>query len=147
MTRNTYVFISLLVLIATMGACSSTPFDELPTPISSMISEYFPFGEIESYTIDDESGNSTVQIKKGARLSFDSDYRWIDVDGRGQTLPQQFLYDQLSPTLYDYIESIEHQTKVYRVRRTAATVLVNFSDSDLEYDIVTQTITYPAAHY
>ncbi len=147
MTRNTYTFIALLVLIATIGACSSTPFDDLPTPIASFISEYFPFGSIESYKVDEENGNSTVQISKGARLSFDSDYRWVDVDGCGQTLPQQFLYDQLSPTLYDYIESIEHQTDVYRVRRTAATVVVDFSDSDLEYDIVTQTITYPAAHY
>ena len=143
MKRNTLTLIALFAIILMMGACNSTAWDELPSPIASFVDEYFQFGEVESYT--DTTNGSVVQIKKGATLTFNKDYDWIDVNGNGIPLPQNFLYDKLPPVLYDYIESIEHVGDVYRVSRTTDLITVKFHDSEITYDVDTQTITYPAA--
>ena len=141
MKRNTFSLIALFVIILMMGACSSNAWDELPSPIVSFVDEYFPFGEVESYTSTKDG--SVVQIKKGATLTFNNDYDWVDINGNGQTLPQNFLYNKLPPVLYDYIESIEHVGDVYRVSRSGKMISVEFHDSNIEYDETTQTITYP----
>ena len=62
MKRNTLTLIALFAIILMMGACNSTAWDELPSPIASFVDEYFPFGEVESYT--DTTNGSVVQIKR-----------------------------------------------------------------------------------
>ncbi len=143
MKRNTLCLVALFALILMMGACNSNAWDDLPSPIASFVNEYFPFGEVESYT--ETKTGSVVQIKKGATLTFNKDYDWTDINGNGQTLPQNFLYDKLPPVLYDYIESIEHVGDVYRVSRSGDTISVEFNDSEIEYDETTQTVVYPGA--
>lgn len=142
MNRNTFSLLALAVIIAIMGACSSTPFDDLPRPVARFVTEYFPFGAIDSYHVDEATGASTVEIAHGATLTFDADCMWTDINGRGHTLPRQLLYDQLPTTLYDYIESAEMLDGVYRLQRSPADITVDFSDTRLIYDQVTQTITY-----
>ncbi|MCM1348416.1 MAG: hypothetical protein NC338_03310 [Firmicutes bacterium] len=143
MNRNTISSLALAVIILLMGACNSDTWDDLPSAISQFVSEYFPFGELQSYT--EEGGREIVQIKKGATLTFDNSYEWIDVNGNGVVLPQQFLYDKLPDALYRYIESIEAQNSVYRVQRTASVITVDLFDSVLTYNQDTGEITYPAA--
>lgn len=143
MKRNTLTSIALGIIIILMGACNNDAWDELPTQLVRFISEYFPAGELESYT-DNGHGVEVVQIKHGATLTFDSDFEWTDVNGNGVVLPQQFLYDCLPQTLYRYIESIEMQYSVYRVTRTPDLITVDFLDTLLTYDQNTGEITYPA---
>lgn len=142
MKRNTLSFLALMVVIVMMGACGNNAWDELPSPIVAFVSEYFPFGEVESYKVDD-NGVATVQIKKGATLKFDKNYEWIDINGNGSTLPQQFLFDKLPPLLYDYIEARESLLDVYSVSRTTNIITIEFLDSRIEYDESTGTITSP----
>lgn len=143
MKRNALVSIALVIVIMMMGACGNNAWDELPSTITKFVSEYFPFGEVKSYSVDDSG--STVQIKNGATLKFDNDYQWTDVNGNGWLLPVQFLYDQLPQTLYEYLESIEQQGVVYRVRRTPTQITVELHDSEIQYDRTTETITYPSS--
>lgn len=143
MKRNTLNFFALLAIICMMGACDNNAWDELPQPISSFVSEYFPFGEVESYRTGDNG--SVVQIKNGATLSFDNNYAWTDINGNGVPLPQNFLYDELPEALYRYVESIEMQGSVYRAINEARRIILDLHDSQIEYDKNTQTITYPAA--
>lgn len=143
MKRNTVSSILLGIIIILMGACNSDTWDELPSAISQFVSEYFPFGELSGYS--SKGGVEVVQIKKGATLTFNSDYDWTDVNGNGVVLPQNFLYDELPQRLYNYIESIEVQNSVYRVRRTPDLITVDLLDSQLTYDQHSGDITYPPA--
>jgi len=141
MKRNTLTSVALAVVIFLMGACNSDTWDELPTPIANFISQYFPFGELQSYSEGDEV--VIVKIKKGATLTFGTNYEWTDVNGNGSLLPQQFIYDDLPATLYRYIEGLELQNSVYRVTRTPELITVDFLDSKIIYDQHSGTITYP----
>lgn len=142
MKRNGLTFLALMVIVLLMGACNNNVWDELPSPIVKFVSEYFPFGEVSSYKVT-ESG-SEVNIKNGATLKFNKDYEWVDVNGNGQELPQQFIYDKLPPVLFNYIQEMEADHSVYRVVRLANIIKVYLLDSDIEYDESTQTITYPS---
>lgn len=122
-----------------MGACNSDTWDELPESISQFVSEYFPFGELASYT--ENNGVEVVQIKKGATITFDSNYDWTDVNGNGVVLPQQFLYDKLPAALYNYIESMEAQYSVYRVQRSPKSIVVDFLDSVIVFNQETGQIS------
>ena len=142
MKRNTLSSVALALVILLMGACNSDAWDELPSAISSFVSEHFPFGELQSYS--ENGGVEVVQIKKGATLTFDKNYEWTDVNGNGVVLPQQFLYDKLPGKLYEYIESLEAQNSVYRVVRTSTLITVTLLDSQLTYNQDTGDITYPS---
>lgn len=139
MKRNTLTSIALMVIIVMMGACGNSAWDELPQSIQRFVNEYFPFGEIQSYTTG--QNGSVVSIKDGATISFNTDYAWVDVNGNGEVLPQQFVYDQLPATLYNYIESMEEDHSIYRVRRSLHIITVEFLDSAIAYDENTGTIT------
>lgn len=144
MKRNTLSSLALAVIIVMMGACNNDLWDELPESIANFISEYFPYGELESYT-DNDDGTAVVTIKHGATLTFDRGYEWIDVNGNGVVLPQQFLYDRLPEALYRYIESAEAQNSVYRVVRTRALIVVTLLDASIDYDRSTGQITQAMA--
>lgn len=141
MRRNTITFVVLIITIVMMGACGNNVWDELPSPIVKFVSEYFPYGEVASYVETDKG--STVKIRNGAELTFDTDYNWTKVDGRGSTLPQQFIYDQLPRELYDYLEAIETDEGIYCVTRDGEIIIVELLDSKVEYDGATGTISYP----
>lgn len=142
MKRNSLSFLALMVIVVLMGACNNNVWDELPSPIANFISEYFPFGEVNTYTVTKDG--SVVTIKNGATLKYDNNYEWTDVNGNGQILPEQFLYDNLPPVLYNYIQEMEADNSVYRVIRTDRIIKVEFHDSEVEYDETTGTITYPS---
>lgn len=142
MRRNTLSSIALAVIIIMMGACNNDTWDELPESISRFVSEYFPFGELESYS-DNGKGVEIVRIKKGATLTFNSDYEWTDVNGNGVVLPVQFLFDQLPSALYSYLEAREMQHSVYRVVRSPDYITVDLLDTTVTYNQNTGEITYP----
>lgn len=143
MKRNIFSTIALALVIVMMGGCGNNVWDELPSGITAFVTKFFPFGEVESF----QTGNngSTVKIKNGATLKFDPDQQWTEVNGNGSTLPGDFLFDQLPPVLYRYIEEMERVDGVYCVVRTPSNIMVKFLDSEIDYDRATETITYPAA--
>lgn len=142
MRRNTILTTALGLIILLAGACNSDTWDEMPQAIANFVSEYFPFGELESYT---ESNNiEVVKIKKGATLTFDSNYQWIDVNGNGSVLPSQYLYDQLPDALWRYIEEGENQNNVYRVQRSGGYITILLHSTEIKYNQDTGEITYPS---
>ncbi len=143
MIRRFLRLVTTSLLIVVMGACGNNAWEELPSSIVAFVTQYFPYGEIQSYT--ESSEGSVVKVKNGATLAFDKNYAWTDVNGNGVPLPGDFLFDQLPGDLYDYIESIEGVGDVYRVSRRSRIVTVEMLDNTLTYDEITGTITYPAA--
>lgn len=128
----------------TAVGCSSTEWEELPDPIAEFVAQYFPGDGVEHYGNSD--GTYYVELKGSAGMSFDSNYSWITVNGRGMPLPQVFLFDQLPPALYEYVQEAESVNAVYSVSRSSRTYDVTLADSNLTYDILTKEVKqeYPA---
>lgn len=142
MRRSKILFLApLLITLLMVGACSNSVWDELPSAISSFISEYFPGAGVSSYNEDGDSYR--VQVRNGATLVFDKDYHWTEVDGNGVPLPDVFMYDQLPPALYNYLRGIEQQGSVYGVKRDKDYYKLTMHDTVITYEISTGKITYP----
>lgn len=73
-------------------------------------------------------------------MIFDSSYSWTTIDGEGATLPQVLLFDELPPALYEYLESTENLTSVYRLDRNSRQYDVGLFDTALTYTIATGEI-------
>lgn len=142
MCRKQILFLApLLMLILSIGACSNSVWDEIPSTISNFISEYFPGSGVSTFNEDDD--NYYVKIKNGATLVFDKEYRWTEVDGNGVQLPEVFAYDQLPPALYNYLQGIEQQGDVYCVKRDKDYYKLTMHDTVITYEISTGKISYP----
>lgn len=144
MKRNGLNSILLSVIVIMMGACGSTVWDDVPGSITTFVLEYFPNMDISSY-VEAKDGSSTVVMKDGPTLKFNSGYEWTSVNGNGNVLPQNFLFDRLPARLYDYIEELEQQNDVYAVSRGEKDYRVEFHDTYVVYDAVTETVSYPSA--
>lgn len=140
--RHRKVFlVPLLIVLMLVGACSNSVWDELPSAISSFISEYFPGVGVSSFNEDDDY--YYVKVRNGASLTFNKEYNWTEVDGNGVALPDVFMYDQLPPDLYNYLKGIEQQSDVYGVKRDKDFYKLTMHDTVITYDIKTGKITYP----
>jgi len=138
--------LSLVVLgmIVVLGACSSDASEELPSAVSQFTTQYFPGIGVKSYN-ELSDGGCVVQLSGGPTLRFDSDYKWIDIDGNGVKLPQVLMYDQLPTELYEYLQATEQQTDVYVLKRDKYFYKLTMLDTVLTYDIATGKVTYPGA--
>ena len=81
-----------------------------------------------------------MKLKSDCAISFDSRYRWVTVNGYGSTLPQMFLFDQMPPSLYSYLQETDNVNEVYSVTRDTAVYTVNLQDNTITYDIDSGTI-------
>lgn len=144
MNRNRILGLALLFMVVLMGACNDHVWDELPTTVQSFISQYFPYGEVASYT-EGKDGSVEVQMKNGPTLKFDSDMGWTSINGNGVPLPEVLLYNQLPSELYDYLSENEQTASVYVLTRTYDTIRVDLFDTYINYNIDSKTITYPSA--
>ncbi|MCM1110246.1 MAG: hypothetical protein NC336_03465 [Clostridium sp.] len=136
----TLCFLALLLSVIAVTACSESVWDDLPTPISRFVAEYFPGVKIQSYS--DTSNTPIVRIKGGATLKFNANYDWTSVDGNGSPLPAQLIYDQAPDALYEYLESVEQTSAVYAISRDRTSYTVLLFDSTLTYDIDSETVSY-----
>lgn len=143
-SNNKITALALGIVIIIMGACNDTAFDELPKPIQQFVTQYFPFGEVSSYTTSSNEIH-TVNIKNGATIVFNSEYMWIQVNGNGTVLPTDFIYDQLPSTLYRYLQEMQRTDVVYAVSRDASKIVIDLHDTSVQYDIASDTISYPSA--
>lgn len=142
MTRlEKLILFPLLLAVIIMGACSNNVWDEIPTPITSFIEQYYPGSGVKSFTQND-SGYK-VKINNGASLSFDSDYAWTFIDGNGVRLPEVLVYDQLPPALFNYLQGIEQQSGVYAMSRDKTCYKLTMHDTVITYEISTGKISYP----
>lgn len=138
--------LSLIVLgmIVVLGACSSDAAEELPSAVSQFTTQYFPGLGVKSYN-ELSDGGCVVQLSGGPTLRFNSDYKWIDIDGNGVRLPQVLMYDQLPTELYEYLQATEQQSDVFVLKRDKYYYKLTVTDTVLTYDTATGKVTYPGA--
>lgn len=134
------ILLILTVILAPLVGCSnSNDQNQIPQPIVEFCSEYYPLQSVENFGF-----NGTVyhiRLENGAGLSFNSSYNWIAVNGYGEVLPEMFLFDNLPPTMYQYLQEMSLTGSVYAVTRDKSMYNVSLSDSSVTYDIATGHIT------
>lgn len=138
---NTLALVSL-VLIILCGACSSDASEEMPSAVSQFTTQYFPGYGVKSYN-ELSDGGCVVKLSNGPTLRFNSDGKWIDINGNGAKLPQVLMYDQLPADLYDYLQVTEQQSDIYVVKRDRHFYKLTMLDTVLTYDISTGKVIYP----
>lgn len=129
----------ILSLVIGATACSSSDWDELPAPIATFVNEYFPAQEVSQYRQDGDTYH--VKLHNSVALTFDARYSWTSVNGYGNTLPQMFLFDQMPPALYAYLQELSLTDQVYSVKRDSFTYNVSLLDSSVTYTIDTGIVT------
>lgn len=140
--KNSIGLISLLGLILLMGACNDDVYDELPESVAKFVSEYYPFSTVSSYSMNGD--NYVVKMHNGATLVFDRNLSWIDFDGNGVTLPENFIYNCLPESLYSYIQETQATSGIYRVTRDSEQITIYLEDTYFVYILATGQITYPS---
>lgn len=131
---------ALIFVTAILTACTDNEaYDDVPQPIISFITQYWPNPIIESYA-QPTANKYEVDIKNGPSLEFDGNYSWTDVDGEGLPLPKEFLFDQLPDKLYEYLEGGEYLNQVFEVERNVRTYKLDLLNIDLSYDISTGAV-------
>lgn len=125
-TKYLTTAISILMLIA----CGDTLWDELPSPISTFITTYYPNSGISDY--EEENATYYVKIKNGASLVFDSNYDWIQINGNGVPIPPIFIFNEM-PKIYQYLEARELTSDLMEAKNEPRTILLTFTDFRLEY--------------
>lgn len=137
---KSFKFIILTLLFGVFTGCSdNTDFDELPQPIVSFITQYWPDPNVVSFTKTDKT--YTVIIKNGPSLIFDSSYQWTSVNGNGLPLPEVFLFDNLPDDLYSYLSATEATDEVFSAQRDARKYTLKLLNVDVSYDIATHKVT------
>ena len=119
--------VGLMLLIA----CSSSLWDDLPEPIATFISTYYPMSGISEY--NEHNGTYYVTIKNGATMTFDSSYNWLEVNGNGVVLPELFVQDALEPKLVQYLMELEMTDEVYSAKNDPREVILDMLDYKIRY--------------
>lgn len=132
--------IMAIVLCSLPISCDhSELWDEVPGEISEFINQYYPNSELVS--VSHNGNNYHIRIDNGPGLSFDSDYRWVDINGYGMPLPQVLLFDQLPPRLYDYLQETEQLNAVFSMSRDGDKYSLTLLSSTLRFDASTGKLT------
>ena len=140
--KKLYLYILLAVLSAAgISSCTTSEWDSMPERIQIFIDKYFNSTNIESFS--ESNGHYVVVIRNGCALTFDSNYSWTIIDGRGGTLPQLLISDQLPEKLYNFLFNMEVTNRVYELDKTSTKISVKLTDTYVEYDISSQTVSYP----
>ena len=138
--------IALIILafnLVIAGCTSNDLLDQLPEKISDFVQEYFPGQDVSTAEFGDD-GTYMVRLRNSVMLTFDKQNNWQSVNGYGSTLPQMFLFDQLPPALYQYLQEMESVNGVYGVVRDSRLYRVELKNQSLLYNISDGSITIPA---
>lgn len=143
MKSNIYTLIIFFATVFAVASCENDVWDDLPSPIANFFTTYFPGQEVSSYSTTDNG--SVASVSGGVTVTFNKENSWTDVNGNGSTLPSIFLYDQLPPKLYNYLEETEATSGVYKVTRNSEKYHIELKDTYIDYTISSGDIYYPTA--
>lgn len=134
----------IIAIIALLGmllfsGCGNDDYNELPRQIQTFLNTYYPGEGVANFNESD--GTYTVNLDRSATIIFNPDLIWISIDGNGETIPTQFLYDKLPSPLYAYIVSSDNLNEVYSVSWNAGIYQVKFLNNAITYDTVTEEIS------
>jgi len=132
--------VAVIFLLLSAVACDKDDlWDELPRPVAKFVSSYFAESGVNAYSVTSDAYR--VRLNGGMVLVFAENYDWVDVNGNGGVLPQIFLFDQLPPSLYDYLQTGSLLGDVKRVVRTSELYTVTLTDTYVYYDIGSGKVT------
>ena len=148
MRLRIFHWLASIALIFSVGSCATSSSEEswgdakTGAYISKFMSDYFP---ARAYTTAELSPESCIiRVKNGPSVTFNPAGKWTSVVGYGATLPQIFLFDQLPPDLYEYIQGLDAVDKVYSVVVDSGQYSVIMLDTSVVYDGATGAITQPS---
>ncbi len=136
------IFSLLLGIMAlALGACSSNDevYNDIPQDITKFMAQYYPNTKVESFTETDASYR--VVLDDGPTMVFDKTCQWESLDGNGSVLVQNFLFNELPPELYEYLQSTDALNQVFSASRNSKIYTVTLLNQTLTYDIATGEIT------
>lgn len=140
--NNTLAGFIIVIISIVVGACSHSPYDDMPSDVASFIDMYFADSAVESVS-DAAGGGTVVTMRHGAVITFDSSGQWTDINGRGATLPEWLITNELPETVVNYLREMELTADVYRLTRSWHYLRVGLADSYFTYDDQTGRLTYP----
>lgn len=123
--------ISTVTILLLLIACSNSLWDELPAPISTFVSTYYPMSGISKY--EETNDKYYVTIKNGASLIFDSNYEWTSINGNGTTLPEIFVTDKLPEKLVRYLTELELTKEVYAAENEPRIIILSMLNYKIKY--------------
>lgn len=133
---------AFILLVLTMSGCSDSQWSNLPDKVSEFITHYYPNEDVSSEGWND-STTFSVKMSGGEIITFDKSLNWEEVNGLGGLVPQVFLFDELPPALYEYLQETESLSNVYSVDRNSHEYIVELLNSSVIYDIDSGAITVP----
>ena len=139
--RLILLYVVPLVMMSGAAGCSGSPsvWNDLPDDIAHFVALYFPGQGVSRY-VDEEPGY-LVTVAHGPTLIFNESYRWTSIDGNGETLPRMFLFDELPPPLYSFLQETENLDDIYKATRDPSSYTVYLSGSAIDYNIATARVT------
>lgn len=128
-------FAAVMLILLPAGCHNAELWEKIPQPVTEFLAQYFPSSELQS--ADNSDGIIHVRINNGPELIFDSNNQWISVNGHGVPLPEVFLFDQMPPKVYSYLQETEQLNAVFAVTRDSKTYTLTLLNNELTYDIGT----------
>lgn len=140
MKRMVTAFLGILAL--TLGACSGNDevYNGMPSEIEKFVAQYYPNSQVDTFT-DTADGGYRLVLKDGPTMVFDKTCMWQSIDGNGSVIVQNFLFNELPPEVYEYLQSTDGLNEVFSVERSTKSYTLGLLDSTLSYDISSGEIT------
>ncbi len=139
MKKFYFIFISLIAL--TISACSSNDdlYNEMPKAIETFVAQYYPNSQLESFT--QSTGKYRLVLKNGPTMVFNNDYQWQTLNGNGSTLPGNFLFNEMPPEVYSYLQETESLNDVFSAERDNADYTIVLLNYTIHYNTSTGQLT------
>lgn len=133
------IFFCVALMYSTQGCSKNDLYDDMPQSINNFISQYYPNSSLASFSVTD-NGYVAV-IKDGPGITFGKDCKWTSIDGYGSTVPQVFLFNELPPALFAYLQETENLDSVFIISRDTKEYRLKLLDTSLTYDIASGKLT------
>lgn len=129
------------IMVLAFGACSSNDevYNDMPQDITEFVAQYYPNTKVASFTETDATYR--VVLDDGPTIVFDKTCQWEKLDGNGSVVVQNFLFDELPPELYEYLQNTDGLNQVFSVTRDSKDYTVVLLNQTLTYNISTGKIT------
>lgn len=146
MRKYIHILITLFALIALtviQGCSDNTELDRQPEQVQALIEEYYPGIGVSSSDWDGKT--YIVKLSSGVIINFSDTLNWISVNGAGSTIPAVFLFDQIPPAFYEYLQETESVNQVYKISRDNEEYIAELLANTAIYNIETGAITIPVS--
>lgn len=135
--------IFILILTIFQGCSDNTELDRQPDAVQKLIEQYYPGIGVSSSGWQDNV--YSVKLRSGVIINFSDTYNWISINGVGSTIPSVFLFDQIPPAFYEYLQETENINQVYRISRDNEEYTAVLLNDTAIYNINDGTITIPVS--